>query len=116
MSSVLHVMLQIGNEGKKTVALPLNGERIVIGRGGTQGDAKSLDLSHFGALEYGVSRVHAALIYHDRELYVEDLNSTNGTRINGLSIPPNTPYRIRNGDELEFGSLCVSVRLVTKVI
>jgi pSer/pThr/pTyr-binding forkhead associated (FHA) protein len=111
--SPLYLLLQIGDERTKTVKLQLS-ERILIGRAGTDGEADEvdLDLTAFGAGELGVSRVHAAILYKDKELHLEDLGSTNGTRINGLQIPPLSPYLLRNDDELEFGRLRVCVRLV----
>jgi len=45
-------------------------------------------------------------------LSVEDLNSTNGTRINGYKLDAGRAYRLRNGDELELGRL----RLVVMVV
>ena len=112
--STLQLMLQIGEERKKSLAVPLR-ERIVVGRAGEgEGEQPELDLGRFGGAEYGVSRLHAAILYHDKELFVEDLGSTNGARINGLSLQPNTPYHLRNGDELEFGRLYVCVRLMNR--
>ena len=54
----------------------------------------------------------AAVVWDGETLHVEDLQSTNGTRINGKPIDPGALYRLRNGDELEFGSLRVRVRVV----
>jgi hypothetical protein len=112
--STLHLMLQIGDERKKSLAVPLRA-RIVVGRvGDGPGDQPELDLGRFGGAEHGVSRLHAAILYQNKELFVEDLGSTNGTRINGLSLQPNTPYHVRNGDELEFGRLMVCLKLVNR--
>jgi len=67
------------------------------------------DLTAYDAANKGVSRKHAVLRRHEFQVFVEDLNSTNGTRINGYQIHPNQPYRLRNGDELEFGLVRVVV-------
>ncbi len=48
-----------------------------------------------------VSSVHARIFYRDEEIFIEDLNSTNGTRINGIKIFEKT--RLRDGDEIELG-------------
>lgn len=106
------LVLNVGEDRK-----PLNlsvSERMTIGRAGSDPSLPqpTIDLSRFGALDLGVSRLHAALTFHDQTLFVEDLDSTNGVRINGLRIEPSTPIRLRNGDELELGQLRVSVRLM----
>ena len=108
-----HLLFQIGGNPSRTVALRLS-ERIQIGRlnHDGSGDPVDLDLTPFRAVAYGVSRLHAVIYYQDRELEVEDLGSTNGTRINGLQIAPNVRTRLHSGDELEFGKLRVVVRLV----
>ena len=56
-----------------------------------------------------LSRRHARLYSEANSLYVEDLESTNGTRINGILLNPRTPTPVRQGDEIAFGA--VRVRL-----
>jgi pSer/pThr/pTyr-binding forkhead associated (FHA) protein len=107
----LRLVLNVGEVSPKTLAVKLK-ERITVGRAGTDGEQPDLDMSPFEALDKGVSRLHAVFLYRDEQIYVEDLSSTNGTRINGLKLVPGKQYRLRNGDELEFGSLRVVVRLV----
>ena len=48
-----------------------------------------------------VSRKHARLVLRDFELHLEDLQSTNQTRVNGAPVP--TRVRIHPGDVLLFG-------------
>ncbi|MEL6310133.1 MAG: FHA domain-containing protein [Chloroflexota bacterium] len=36
---------------------------------------------------------------------MEDLGSTNGTRINGFQLTADQKYRLRDGDEIEFARL-----------
>ncbi|MCA9894532.1 MAG: FHA domain-containing protein, partial [Anaerolineae bacterium] len=43
-------------------------------------------------------------------LYIEDLGSTNGTRINGFQLTPRQKYRLRDADELEFARLRTIIR------
>lgn len=68
-----------------------------------------LELSNYGGESNGVSRVHAAIHDQDGMVYITDLKSTNGTRINGLLLEPNEPYRLRETDELQFGNLTLIV-------
>ncbi len=48
-----------------------------------------------------VSRRHARLVLRDLELHLEDLESTNQSRVNGAPVP--TRVRIHPGDVLLFG-------------
>jgi hypothetical protein len=59
-------------------------------------------------LESGdVSRHHARFEYIDEALRLVDLNSTNGTRINGKSVRAQST--VRTGDEVTFGTLSATV-------
>jgi pSer/pThr/pTyr-binding forkhead associated (FHA) protein len=112
MESMMRLIIQVGDPSQaKTLSIPIQ-DRMVVGRGGGEDDSPDIDFSAFGAGVLGMSRHHAVFSYLDDALYIEDLNSTNGTRINGFTIPPERTYRLRNGDELEFGSFRVSVRIV----
>jgi pSer/pThr/pTyr-binding forkhead associated (FHA) protein len=64
-----------------------------------------LDLTSYGALEHGVSRLHAAIRRSEDKLILVDLDSANGTYLNGKQLPPNQPHILRDGDELRFGKL-----------
>lgn len=90
--------------------------RVVVGRvpdDEAQGTDIHFDLTPFGAYHFGVSRQHAIIKLRDGYLYLEDLGSTNGTRINGFQLTTHQPYRMRDGDEIEFGKLRTSIRFRT---
>lgn len=55
-----------------------------------------------------VSSEHATLVWNGRGWVLEDLGSTNGTRVNGDDV--RRPMAIKQGDVLEFGR--VKVKLV----
>jgi hypothetical protein len=95
--------------GDETYIMPAE-ERVVIGRAAEGDTSIGFDLTPFGAYHHGVSRMHAVLTMHDGFLYLEDLNSTNGTRINGFQMTPKQRYRLRDGDEIEFGRLRTILR------
>ncbi|MGJ3241075.1 MAG: FHA domain-containing protein [Anaerolineae bacterium] len=98
------IQFKIGDQ-KKT--LPLK-SRITIGRAvdsDANADEINLDLTPFGAYHFGVSRHHAVMTLSDGYLYLEDLGSTNGTRINGFQLTAGQKYRLRDGDEIEFARL-----------
>lgn len=50
-----------------------------------------------------VSRMHARFIKKENSIYIEDLNSTNGTFKNGLPLKPHEMVVIAPEDELRFG-------------
>lgn len=68
-----------------------------------------IDLSTYGAVDRGVSRVHCKLELQGNELYVTDLDSSNGTYIKGVRLTPNQPYRLQKGDEIMLGRLPVQI-------
>lgn len=110
----LRLVMQIteGADRPRIVSIPLQ-EKLTIGRGGSSEEAQpDIDLSGFHGLENGVSRHHAQFTFDGESLSIEDLNSTNGTRINGFQISAARPYRLRNGDEIEIGRVRIGVSVV----
>jgi pSer/pThr/pTyr-binding forkhead associated (FHA) protein len=55
-----------------------------------------------------VSQLHARVFRHDRDLFVEDLGSTNGTFLNGKKV--SSPVSVRKGDRIQFGRTTMEVR------
>ncbi len=107
---VIHVA--DGGPQPRVISLPLQ-KTVTIGRGGGGAEQQpDVDLSSFRALENGVSRWHAQLTHDDDFLSIEDLDSTNGTRINGYQISAHRPYRLRDGDEIEIGRIRMMVTVV----
>jgi len=76
------------------VTFPLDIEKLVIGR------SRSCDIR---LREDTVSRLHAALVWRDDDLVVEDLGSSNGTFVNGERVL--APRTVMAGDSVRFGSL-----------
>ncbi len=101
-----------GSQQPRVFSVPLQ-NKLLIGRGGGSGEQQpDVDLSTFRALENGVSRWHAQLTHDGDFLSIEDLDSTNGTRINGYQLSAHRPYRLRDGDEIEIGRIRLMVSLV----
>ncbi len=108
------LLMQIGGQYQTTVGIEVR-DKIVIGRSDPVASFyPDLDLSPYGGQQGGVSRRHATIIQDDenKALFLEDLNSTNGTRINGFSLEPRRRYRLRDGDALEFGQVQMVLRVV----
>ncbi|MBO4416349.1 MAG: FHA domain-containing protein, partial [Lachnospiraceae bacterium] len=53
--------------------------------------------------QVGISRYHMKIDREGDDFTISDLNSTNGTFINGERLAPHLPHRIRRGDELRIG-------------
>lgn len=51
-----------------------------------------------------VGKIHAELIEKDGQYFIADLNSVNGTYINGEKIMCNTPVAIKSGDKITFAN------------
>ncbi len=52
-----------------------------------------------------VSRRHARVLSEGGRLTLEDLGSTNGTKLNGEALGPNEPRALAEGDTLRFGGV-----------
>ncbi len=82
----------------------------VLGRADTTSTQKpDLDLTPYGALEKGVSRIHAAIFRTDDTLTLVDKGSANGTHLNGQRLVPNQPRVLRDGDEIRLGKLIAHI-------
>jgi hypothetical protein len=74
-----------------------------------------VDLSAYGGLEQGVSRIHAAIERAGNFLTLVDLNSSNGTVLNGHRLAPNEARPLREGDEVIFGKMVVHIYFKSNV-
>lgn len=74
------------------------GGRLIIGR--------SRDLCNLAVPHDSVSRQHAVLLMDGGRVAVQDRNSGNGTRVNGLDVQPGSaPVPLRQGDRLQLGEV-----------
>lgn len=83
--------------------IPITGG--VIGRSGT------IHPDHFQS-NYYISNQHARISFNWTGDTVMDLNSINGTKLNGEPLPSGQEVRIRNEDLIVFANLEYVVRLV----
>ncbi|MEP7284949.1 MAG: FHA domain-containing protein [Chloroflexota bacterium] len=86
-----------------------NREEVVLGRVHPSNKKQpDIDLTDFGAALYGISRLHIKLARKNDSWWLEDLESSNGTWVNGERLAPFVQYelfvhsRIRLAN-LEFG-------------
>jgi len=84
----------------------------VLGREGHEQVIPDLNLNNYGARDKGVSRVHAALRRDRGQVFLIDLGSTNGTRLNGQQVPAHQPAPVASGDEIRLGKLLMRISFV----
>ncbi len=87
----------------------LNSELLIGREDNASGIKPGMDLSDHGALEKGVSRIHAALRRRADHVVLVDLNSANGTFLNGQKLKAEHPHTLRDGDEIRMGKLVLHV-------
>lgn len=90
----------------------LNG-RLVMGRIERSSEHTILPLALPDIENMGVSRLHAAIMPMEHGVVVEDVGSTNGSRINGLPLIAGRTYNLNHGDLLEIGRLSLNIHFVT---
>lgn len=60
--------------------------------------------------DLSVSRLHARIVKEGSEIYLEDLNSTNGTFKNGLRLEPYERRKLETEDEIKCGNVTLVFR------
>lgn len=84
------------------IVMQINKETYVIGKKKEESDLVLDDFS--------VSRMHARISKEDDGIYLEDLNSTNGTYKNGLRLQPYEKKKLEEGDEIKIGKIVLLYR------
>ncbi len=68
-----------------------------------------VDLTPYAAYRMGVSRQHAKLRAEEGHLYLVDLESSNGTLLNGQRLVAHQPYVLHDGDEVCLGRMVMRI-------
>jgi serine/threonine protein kinase len=85
--------------------IPTNSKpELIIGRA-HKNIVPDVDLAPYGGAQAGVSRRHGKLTRKGEQWFVEDLDSVNGTFVNGVKLPPNQATLIHQDDKLRFGQI-----------
>lgn len=92
--------------------LPLpDQEEITVGREDpSSGIFPDVDLTPYGGEEGGVSRRHARMLFVNGEYFVEDLQSTNFTKLDGQRLPAHVRERLEDGARIDFGRVATIFR------
>jgi pSer/pThr/pTyr-binding forkhead associated (FHA) protein len=71
------------------------------------------NLGPFRAYTHGVSRLHAVIRRGVNNVLVSDLESANGTFVNGQRLPANEERSLSHGDVVSLGGLKIQILLKT---
>jgi len=86
------------------------GKDFTLGRSTTgQSIIPDIDLTPYQAYEAGVSRLHATISIKGSQVTIMDLESANGTRINGNPIEPHAEHSLMHGDILTLGKIKIQI-------
>jgi hypothetical protein len=87
-------------------------DSVMLGRMASDDSKKfNIDLKPYAASEKGVSRQHATIHRFTNILFITDINSRNGTFLNGEHLSAYQAYILRDGDEVHLGRLVFYVHL-----
>jgi len=100
----------INLENGKPVTMQQN-KAFILGRASSEIKTSEplVDLTDLGALDYGISRVHARIRKVGRGYQITDMNSTNGTWVDNHRIKPETPTSLQSGDRIRLARLNILV-------
>lgn len=103
-----HILIHVRDASEPIVLQP--SKETTLGRLDANSSVKpDLDLTPYGALEKGVSRLHAAICRADDTLTIVDKGSINGTHLNGQRLVAEQPRVLRDGDEIRLGKLIAHI-------
>lgn len=86
-------------------------DEVVIGRSDPATNTLvDVDLTSLGGIAAGVSRQHARLVFAQNAWTIEDLGSTNGSRLNGVLLRPYEPRLLYDGDHVQLGQMVLMFR------
>jgi pSer/pThr/pTyr-binding forkhead associated (FHA) protein len=89
--------------------IPIDRDVSLVGRESAADNVHpDIDLAPFDLGNY-VSRRHAFIVRRHGSFLIEDLDSANGTGLNGsMRLVPHTPTTLKNGDKITFGNTKVT--------
>ncbi len=90
-------------------------DEVVIGRRDANGRiTPEFDLGEFNGATKGVSRLHAKIIWAEGHYRVQDLSSTNYTRLNGQKLLPYQYMPLKDSSILQLGHLVMNVFIIVR--
>lgn len=101
------ISLFLLNKGEP-IALRMDQE-FILGRAGETATSPMVDFTEYDGFGMGISRCHAMIRAVGEKYVLIDLNSSNGTWLDGRRLVPNKPYDLPNGTVIQLGRLKVIV-------
>lgn len=112
-SSKMNLIINVLNTDKKFAFDPEEIDQLIIGRKDPEtGESPEVDLLEYGALEKGVSRRHASVLWREGSIQIMDNGSPNGTFLNGQRLVPHQARVLRDGDDVRLGHLVLRINFV----
>jgi hypothetical protein len=107
----LAIRLKIGTN-QREIEMPL--DRVIhIGRISPGSNTfPEIDLSKEVGSDRTVSRRHARILKQGNKVVIEDMNSVNGTFVNGKKLDPYLPESLRDGDLLRLGRVPIKIKIL----
>jgi pSer/pThr/pTyr-binding forkhead associated (FHA) protein len=96
----MQIMIAVSAPNKPEREVKISND-VVVGRGKT---------ANLRIISNEVSREHCRLLVSDERIAIHDLGSSNGTQLNGKTIPSKTDVLLASGSHLEVGPLNLVVR------
>lgn len=92
-----------------SLPIPPGKQVVVMGREDpVSGVFPDIDLDPYGGHDAGVGRRHAQIILQGGQVYLEDLDSVNGTALNRCKLAPHQPQPLQAGDEIRLGKMALT--------
>ena len=115
MNFAINIAIAVKIEGKDLV-IRIQKNEYTFGRAALgQAVIPDFDLTPYDGLAKGVSRIHALILATEKEVFLRDLSSINGTQINGIRLSPNMDYPVKNGDSINMGRLIISINSINRM-
>ena len=93
-------MLYVINGRFERNEFPLEGDTVLVGRSPE---------NHIRLNDPSVSRAHLKIVRRGETFHIEDLNSRNGTWINGMPVKPGSEVPVTTGQHISLGNILVTI-------
>ncbi|MGA9397028.1 MAG: FHA domain-containing protein [Anaerolineaceae bacterium] len=115
LSDTINIAIAVKIEGRDLV-IRIQKNEYTFGRAALgQAVIPDFDLTPYDGLAKGVSRIHALILATEKEIFLRDLVSINGTQINGIRLSPNMDYPLKANDMISLGRLILSIKSINRM-
>jgi hypothetical protein len=107
--------IQIEDGGAPILLRLAQSHHVLFGRCDGASSTIDVDLTPYAGYANGISRRHAAIALEGERLELWDLDSSNGTYLNGIRLEPRRRHQLRDSDEIRMGKLVLYVYFEQRV-